>query len=128
MENKLLWVGLFVLGAALSWGVYVPTVHRATNLLNSNLRAFLFVGVAYFLVAVLVPALFIFVIGDPTVAKGKVPNFQTLAMIWGIAAGVATCASVYMISQKAGSWGIGLVVAFAAAAIIVHFVRPPERG
>lgn len=48
--------------------------------------------------------------------------------LMGIAAGVATCASVYMISQKAGSWGIGLVVAFAAAAIIVHFVRPPERG
>ena len=53
--------------AALSWGVYVPLVHVAAQKLGSNLRAFLFVGVAYFLVAVLIPAVFIFVLDkDPT--------------------------------------------------------------
>ena len=52
---KWLVVLLFVAGAALSWGVYVPLVHGAAMKLQSNLRAFLFVGVAYFLVAVLVP-------------------------------------------------------------------------
>ena len=31
----------FVAGAALSWGVYVPTVHEASVQLKSNLRAFL---------------------------------------------------------------------------------------
>jgi hypothetical protein len=43
---KWLLVLLFVAGAAVSWGVYVPLVHRAATLLQSNLRAFLFVGVA----------------------------------------------------------------------------------
>ncbi len=33
----------FVAGAALSWGVYVPVVHRAAFELKSNLRAFMFV-------------------------------------------------------------------------------------
>ena len=86
--SKFMIVLLFVAGAAFSWGVYVPTVHEAAQSLKSNLRAFLFVGVAYFLVAVLVPALFIFVLkNDPTV-KGT-PNFNLIPVVWGIGAGVA---------------------------------------
>jgi hypothetical protein len=50
---------LFVLGAALSWGSYVPTIHHGQLGLphgaNRALKAFLFVGLAYFLVAVVVP-------------------------------------------------------------------------
>ena len=79
---------IFVACAALSWGTYVPLVHIAAQKLHSNLRAFLFVGVAYFLVAVLIPAFFIFVLGkDPTV-KG-VPNFDAGPIAWGILAGTA---------------------------------------
>jgi len=86
--SKMMLVSLFVLGAALSWGVYVPTVHEAAASLKSNLRAFLFVGVAYFLVAVLVPLFFIFVLKyDPTV-KGT-PNFDFRPSMWGVAAGTA---------------------------------------
>ena len=48
---------MFIVLAALSWGVYVPIVHVAATKLGSNLRAFLFVGVAYFLVAVVVARL-----------------------------------------------------------------------
>jgi hypothetical protein len=33
----------FFAGTALSWGVYVPVVHRAAFELISNLRAFMFV-------------------------------------------------------------------------------------
>lgn len=33
----------FVVGAALSWGVYVPVVHRAAFELKSNLLAFMLV-------------------------------------------------------------------------------------
>ena len=85
---KWLVVLLFVAGAALSWGVYVPLVHGAAMKLQSNLRAFLFVGVAYFLVAVLVPMLLIFVLKyDPT-AKAA-PNFNGVPILWGIMAGVA---------------------------------------
>jgi hypothetical protein len=41
--SKWLVVLSFIAGAALSWGVYVPVVHRAAFELKSNLRAFMFV-------------------------------------------------------------------------------------
>lgn len=121
MDNKLMWVGLFVLGAALTWGVYVPTVHRAAQELKSNLRAFLLVGVAYFLVAVLIPAVFIFGTGDPT-AKGQ-PNFDTHAVLWGLAAGTFGAAGalcVIFAANTAGKGGAMYVapLVFAGAPIV----------
>ncbi len=43
---------------ALSWGVYGNFLHKGTDQLgHSSIRAFIGVGIAYFLVAVLVPAI-----------------------------------------------------------------------
>src|SRR5688572_18229526 len=50
----MLWI-LFALGAALSWGLYGPAIHRGQVALGSPMRALLCVGVAYFLIGVLVP-------------------------------------------------------------------------
>ena len=47
---------LFVAGAVLSWGLYGPMLHKGQVALGNPLRAFLCVGFAYFLVAVLAPA------------------------------------------------------------------------
>ncbi len=44
-------------------------------------------------------------------------------LLMAIAAGIATLASIYMIHQKAGWYGIGGVIAFAAAALVVHIAR-----
>lgn len=56
--NKYAWL-FFVIGAALSWGAYVPSIHHGQMALppgaNRAFKAFLFVGIAYFLMAVLVP-------------------------------------------------------------------------
>lgn len=49
------WI-FFALGAALSWGMYGPILHRGQTQLGNPLRALLCVGMAYFLVGVLVPA------------------------------------------------------------------------
>ena len=47
---------IFVLGAVLSWGSYVPLMHQGQALLKGGaLRAFLCVGMAYFVTAVVVP-------------------------------------------------------------------------
>ncbi|QDT37441.1 hypothetical protein [Stratiformator vulcanicus] len=75
----------FILGAALSWGLYVPSVHEAADSLKSNMRAFLFVGVAYFITAVVFPLLLIFVFGDPTEKPGA--NWGLKGTGWGILAG-----------------------------------------
>ena len=50
----MLWI-LFALGAALSWGLYGPVLHKGQVALGSPMRALLCVGVAYFLIGVLVP-------------------------------------------------------------------------
>lgn len=52
----MLWI-IFALGAALSWGLYGPALHRGQVQLGNPLRALLCVGVAYFLIGVLVPVL-----------------------------------------------------------------------
>lgn len=115
---------LFVAGAALSWGVYVPVVHEATTKLGSNLRAFLMVGVAYFLVAVLIPGIFIFLLNsDPTAKDPAKLNWLTSNMLWGIAAGTAGALGalcVIFAVKEAGAIG-PLIVAplvFAGAPII----------
>jgi hypothetical protein len=54
-EKSMMWV-LFVVGAFLSWGVYGPMLHKGQVQLGHPLKALLCVGVAYFLVGVLVPA------------------------------------------------------------------------
>src|SRR2546425_1409765 len=50
----MVWI-IFALGAALSWGLYGPALHNGQVQLASPLRALLCVGVAYFLIGVLVP-------------------------------------------------------------------------
>jgi hypothetical protein len=47
----------FVAGAVLSWGVYGAMLHQGQTRLGSPLRALLCVGIAYFLIGVIVPIL-----------------------------------------------------------------------
>jgi hypothetical protein len=60
---------LFVLGAVLSWGMYGPMLHKGQIALGSPLRALLCVGVAYFLIGVLVPVLML-------AAQGQLGGFN----------------------------------------------------
>ena len=113
---------LFVTGAALSWGVYVPIVHEASLQLKSNLRAFLFVGVAYFLVAVLIPSILIFVLKNDPTTKG-VPNFDSGPVTWGLVAGVAGAVGALCIIFAANTAGPGSAIyvaplVFAGAPIV----------
>jgi len=49
------WIA-YVAGAVLSWGVYGVMLHRGQVALGNPMRALLCVGVAYFLVGVIVPS------------------------------------------------------------------------
>lgn len=113
---------LFIAGAALSWGVYVPTVHNAQIALKSPLRAFLFVGVAYFLTAVIIPAIFVFLLNyDPTVKPGNTPNFNFVPCMIGLAGGILGAAGALCIIFAVANGGNPLYVAplvFAGAPII----------
>ena len=114
----------FVAGAALSWGVYVPLVHDAAIRFGSNLRAFLMVGIAYFLVAVLIPSFFIFYLKvDPTAKDAAKLNWGTPSITYGILAGIAGAAGalcVIFAVKEAGSTAAFIVapLVFAGAPII----------
>jgi len=73
------WV-VFALGAALSWGVYGVSLHQGQMLLKSPLRALLCVGVAYFLIGVLVPM-------AALASQGQLNNFDTKGTIMATGAG-----------------------------------------
>src|SRR5687767_7820513 len=76
----MLWI-IFALGAALSWGMYGPALHRGQVALGSPLRALLCVGLAYFLVGVLVPI--------PVLhSQGQLRGFSTTGTIAATLAGV----------------------------------------
>ena len=53
-RKRMAWV-IFVAGAVLSWGVYGAMLHQGQQQLGNPLKALLCVGVAYFLVGVVVP-------------------------------------------------------------------------
>ena len=135
---KWLVVLLFIAGTALTWGIYVPSIHVAATSLKSNLLAFLLVGVAYFLTAVLIPAALIWIAGwDPT-AKGT-PNFAGHGIRWGLWAGMMGAAGalcvIFAVTAAGKEWGPlvvpPLVFAFApivntvATLLYFHPVKTP---
>jgi drug/metabolite transporter (DMT)-like permease len=75
-----MWI-LFAIGAALSWGMYGPALHRGQVQLGHPLRALLCVGVAYFLVGVLVP---VATLGS----QGQLKGFTTGGAVGATLAGV----------------------------------------
>ncbi|HEV7902990.1 MAG TPA: hypothetical protein VGO96_04040 [Pyrinomonadaceae bacterium] len=68
-EKSMVWI-VFALGAALSWGVYGAMLHQGQVKLGNPMRALLCVGVAYFLIGVLVPAAWLW-------SQGALNNFNS---------------------------------------------------
>lgn len=122
---------IFVVGAILTWGSYVPVLHEGQSLLNrGSLRAFLCVGVAYFLTAVLVPLALLAARVEPLEFNARGVAFATVAGALGAAG--ALC---IILALKYG--GTPIVVpplVFAGAPIFSAFVSmawhrpktPPE--
>jgi drug/metabolite transporter (DMT)-like permease len=75
----MLWI-LFALGAALAWGLYGPALHQGQVQLGSPMRALLCVGVAYFLIGVLVPVISLS-------AQGELHGFTTKGTVGATIAG-----------------------------------------
>ena len=67
---------------AICWGVYGPVLHFGQNDLDSSLRAFVCVGLAYFLIAVLAPLLLIMRFRE----KG---SWTVQGVLWSLLAGSA---------------------------------------
>ena len=73
------WI-VFVAGAVLSWGAYGVLLHQGQVLLGNPLKALLCVGVAYFLIGVLVPV-------ATLAAQGQLGGFDTRGLLTATVAG-----------------------------------------
>ena len=73
------WV-IFVAGAVLSWGAYGVLLHQGQTQLGNPLKALLCVGVAYFLIGVLVPV-------AALTAQGSLSGFERSGLITATIAG-----------------------------------------
>jgi drug/metabolite transporter (DMT)-like permease len=90
---------LFALGAALSWGMYGPALHRGQVHLGNPLRALLCVGVAYFLVGVMVPVVTLS-------SQGQLKGFTAAGTIGATLAGVLGAAGAVCIIWAFRSGGL----------------------
>ncbi|HUG53493.1 MAG TPA: hypothetical protein VMR21_07825 [Vicinamibacteria bacterium] len=105
---------VFVAGAVLSWGLYGPALHRGQVALGNPLRALLCVGLAYFLIGVLVPLV---ALG----AQGELRGFSTPGVIGATAGGALGALGAVCIIWAFRSGGSPLYVmplVFAGAPVV----------
>ena len=119
---------LFVLGAVLSWGLYGPVLHKGQVALGNPLRALLCVGVAYFLIAVLVPVLMLR-------AQGGLSGFGaagSAAATLGGALGALGAVCIILAFRAGGSPIVMMPLVFGGAplvnALVSTAMHPPREA
>jgi hypothetical protein len=120
------WV-LFVIGAVLSWGVYGVLLHKGGVQLGNPLKALLCVGVAYFLIGVLVPV-------ATLSAQGGLGSFNTAGLTSATIAGALGAIGAACIIYAFRFGGLPLYVmplVFGGAPIVNVFfsmlLHPPKN-
>jgi hypothetical protein len=83
----------FVAGTVLSWGVYGAMLHQGQVALKSPMRALLCVGVAYFLVGVLVPVAVLMSQGEGL--RGFTMSGTTFATMAGILGAIGAVGIIF---------------------------------
>jgi len=121
------WV-VFVLGAILSWGAYGVLLHMGQTQLGNPLKALLCVGVAYFLIGVLVPV-------AALAAQGQLGGFSTGGLITATIAGALGAAGAACIIWAFRTGGLPVYVmplVFGGAPIVNVLVsmaiHPPKQA
>ncbi len=122
----------FALLTVLCWGVYGVFLHSGAmgmqDPANGRMKAFLFVGLAYFLVAVLAPIVLL-------VLSGANWNYPVKGMAWSLIGGTAGAIGALGVLLAFGAKGnpaVVMTIVFAGApvvnAIVAILTAPPEGG
>jgi drug/metabolite transporter (DMT)-like permease len=122
----------FALMTVVSWGLYGILLHHGQMMMadksNALYKSFLFVGLAYFLTAVLAP------LGMLMVRKATW-NFPAQGMLWSLIAGVAGAAGAFCVLLAFGAKGLPPVVmsiVFGGAPLVTavanFILHPPANG
>jgi hypothetical protein len=130
-ETGMAWLA-YALMTVVAWGLYGIFLHTGTTAMgdpqNGRIKAFLFVGVAYFITAVLAPL---------AVLKFNGANwdFTSKGMAWSLIAGTVGAAGALGVLLAFGAKGSPTVVMsiiFAGAPIVnavtAMIVHPPKGG
>ena len=124
----MLWI-LFALGAALSWGLYGPVLHRGQTELGSPMRALLCVGLAYFLIGVLVPTANLSYQGGIT--QGFTMKGSTAALLGG-ALGATGAICIIFAFKYGGLPTYVMPLVFAGAPLVnvlfSMWIHPPKQS
>ena len=123
----MIWV-IFALGAALSWGVYGVSLHRGQVQLGNPLRALLCVGLAYFLVGVLVPVVGLAYQGE---LKGfNLPGSTTATLAGMLGAVGAVCIILAFKNGGVPTYVMPLVFGGAPVVnvLVSMWVHPPKTA
>jgi drug/metabolite transporter (DMT)-like permease len=113
----------FALMTVVSWGVYGIFLHMGQvemkDAVNGRYKAFLFVGLAYFLTAVLAPIATLMI-------RGADWNYPKAGMTWSLIAGIVGALGAFCVLLAFGAKGTPSVVmsiVFAGAPIVTAVVR-----
>jgi len=131
MKLQYLWLW-FSLITVVAWGVYGLLLHAGqlgmNDPLNGRYKAFLFVGIAYLITAVLAPAIVL-------KTNGASWSFPAKGLWWSLFAGIAGAIGAFCVLLAFGAKGSPAVVmsiVFAGApvvnAVVALTLHPPAGG
>ena len=117
---------IYVAGAVLSWGVYGAMLHQGQVKLGNPMRALLCVGVAYFLIGVLVPSAML-------VSQGQMRGFNgpgTAAATIAGALGALGAVCIIFSFRTGGSPTYVMPLVFGGAPLVnvlyTMYIHPPK--
>ena len=123
----MLWV-MFAVIAALSWGVYGAVLHQGQVRLGNPMRALLCVGVAYFLIGILVPVISLGMQGNLSAAGFNLSG-TTLATVAG-ALGAIGAVCIIFAFKVGGLPNYVMPIVFGGAPLInvlvTMILHPPK--
>jgi hypothetical protein len=123
---------IYALGTVVFWGLYGILLHTGQMSMGDPVygryKAFLFVGIAYLITAVLAPAVLLKAVGASW-------QFETKGMVWSLIAGTAGALGAFGVLLAFGAKGSPAVVmsiVFAGAPVVNALVslalHPPAGG
>ncbi len=129
------WI-LYAVGTMLFWGSYIPVIHSAQLATGGKYKGvwtFLFVGIAYFLTAVLVP-IGVLYWNRGTIAETPTTKSITLGIIAGILGAAGALSLIFALMYAVGANVSPVVVpslVFAGTPIVATLigllVHPPKN-
>ena len=130
-DNSMTWL-LFALMTVVCWGLYGVFLHSGqmgmADPVNGRYKAFLFVGLAYLITAVIGPVIVLLM-------NGASWTFSAKGMTWSLIAGIAGALGAFCVLLAFGAKGTPSVVmsiVFAGApvvnAVVAFALHPPKGG